>query len=87
MDAGGGRDAGAQVGLEVLTQGSLGLEVGEAERLFGENAEEALDLIEPGRAGRRVVEVHARMFREPGLDLGRSVRRRVVEHDVELAPG
>src|SRR5271157_2975638 len=42
-------------------------------------------LIEPRGAGRRGVEVHLGMLREPCFDLGRPVGRRVVEDDMKLA--
>ena len=46
--------------------------------------EEALDEIEPGRAGRREVQLEARMLGEPRLHLGRLVRPVVVEHEVDV---
>ena len=47
-------------------------EVGHAEGLFAEDAEEAFDLIEPRRAREGVMEGHARVLGEPGADLGRA---------------
>lgn len=46
--------------------------------------EEALDEVEPLRAGRRQVEMEAWMLREPGLHHGRLVRSVVVEHEVDV---
>ena len=53
------------------------------EASFGEFGEEALDGIEPGRRGWRVVEDEARMALEPGADLRMLVRGIVVEDDVD----
>ena len=65
-------------------QSGLGREAGALERATSEDAEEASDLVEPGRARRREVEDDARVGYEPILDLGRLVSRRVVENDVQL---
>jgi hypothetical protein len=43
-----------------------------------DQTEPALDLVEPGRVGRRVVQMKARSPREPGSDLGVLVRAVVV---------
>src|SRR5262249_48751862 len=43
---------GAQVGVEMVAQGLLRVEVRHAQGLFAENAEEPFHLIEPRRAGR-----------------------------------
>ena len=72
------------VRVDVLVQRDLARKVRDAERLLSEDAKEALDLVQPRRARRRVVEVHARILRELLLRLRRAVRRRVVEHDVQL---
>jgi hypothetical protein len=71
----------------MFSQGDLGMDVGAAEGLFAEDAEEALGLVEPGRAGRRVVEVDSAVRCEPRRHFRRAVRRRVVEHDVKLLSG
>src|SRR6266550_6793856 len=68
------------VRVDVLAEPDLARKVRDAERLLSEDAKEALDLVQPRRARRRVVEVHARILREPLLHLRRAVRRRVVEH-------
>ena len=52
--------------------------------MFGQNAEKAFDLVQPGRARWGVVEVDARVGGEPGAHVLRIVRRRVVENDMEL---
>jgi hypothetical protein len=74
------------VRVDVLAERGLARKVRDGERLLSEDAKEALDLVQPRRARRRVVEVHARILREPLLHLRRAVRRRVVEHDVQLLP-
>src|SRR6266581_3485255 len=74
------------VRVDVLAERDLARKVRDAERLLSEDAKEALDLVQPRRARRRVVEVHARILREPLLHLRRAVRRRVVEHDVQFLP-
>ena len=61
--------------------------VGDRERLLGQDAEEALDLVQPRGACGRVMKVNARMGLEPGADLVGVVRGGVVEHDVELLVG
>jgi hypothetical protein len=71
----------------VIAKGTFGIEAREAEGLLSENPEEALDLVEPGSAGRRVVEGHLRMLDKPSLDVGRAVRRRVVEDDMQFLLG
>ncbi len=63
----------------------LAQELGCAQRLLRKDAEEAFDLVEPRCARRRVVEVDARVLLEPRDNLGRTVGRRIVEHDVKLA--
>ena len=78
---------GPHVRVKMLSQGGLGIEVAGAERLFAKNAEEALHLVEPRRARRRVVEVHPRVRGKPRGHLWGPVRRRIVEHDVQLLSG
>src|SRR3954453_2967409 len=71
---------------EVAVDG--GLEVDDAaedaasEPALGQGSKEALDGVEPGRAGRREVEGYARGASEPGDDLRVFVGRVVVEDDV-----
>ena len=60
------------------------LECTAADALAGNFGEEPLDEVHPGRAGRREVQLEARMPVEPSLHLGRLVRRGVVEHDVDV---
>ncbi len=45
-----------------------------------------LDLGKPGAVGRRVVQMDARMFRKPGVDLECFVGREVIQDDVDLFP-
>src|SRR3954468_10589598 len=55
--------------------------------LLHEKSEEALDLIDPGRGGRREVPVPARSFGEPILDELGFVARRVVHDYVDVEVG
>src|SRR4051812_22534533 len=66
---------------------ALRREVRDRQGLLGQEAEEPLDLVQPRRTRRRVVELHARMGGEPGADLVGVVRRGVVEDDVKVAVG
>src|SRR4051794_37678864 len=52
--------------------------------LTGDDAEPGLDLVDPGRADRREVEVHVWVALEPRRDLGGGVRGQVVQHDVHV---
>jgi hypothetical protein len=58
-----------------------------AQRTLGEAAEEALDLVEPGRAGGREVHVPAWALGEPVADRLGIVAAGVVEHEVDLEVG
>ena len=55
-----------------------------SKRAPGQDAEETFDLIEPTGAGRREVECHARICREPRHHVGRRVSRRIVDDDVKV---
>ena len=74
--------------LEVITDRLF--EFGDAgegaapDALHRDLGEEALDEVEPRSASRREVEMEARMFREPGLHLGRLVRSVVIEHEMDV---
>ena len=50
------------------------------------SGEPAFDLIEPGRVGRRVMEMDGRMRHQEGPHLLRFVGREIVHDDVHLAP-
>ena len=52
--------------------------------MLAKNAEESLDLVQPGRAGRREVEMDARVGSEPLQDFRRAVRGGVIEDHMEL---
>jgi len=52
--------------------------------LGGDLGEEPLDQIEPGGAGRREMQLEARMPCEPSLHLGRFMRAVVVEHEMDI---
>ena len=52
--------------------------------LAGDFSEEPFDKVEPGGARRREVQLEARMFAEPRLDLSRFVRGIVVEHQMHV---
>jgi Alpha amylase, C-terminal all-beta domain len=71
----------------VVAQRAFGIEVGDAERLLTENAEEAFDLVEPRGACRRVVKVDLGVAGKPCLDVWSAVGGRVVEDDVQLLVG
>src|SRR6266436_8917373 len=58
-----------------------------AQLLLGQRREPALDEIDPRGAGRREVQVEARMARQPAMDRRRLVRARVVEDQVHLERG
>src|SRR6266446_7037828 len=77
------------VRVDVLAERDLARKVRDAERLLSEDAKEALDLVQPRRARRRVVEVHARILREPLLHLRRRYHggRREAELTEPLQPG
>ena len=51
----------------------------------GDRGEEAFDKVQPGRAGRREMQLEARMPRKPCFDLGRLVGGVVVEHEMHVA--
>ena len=73
-------DEGVDVGLELIDA----LEGRTAQRFAAEDREPDLDLVQPGRMGRRVMEMHVGMACPPEITLG-FVRREVVEDDVDLA--
>ena len=56
-----------------------------ADALRGDLGKEALDQVQPGRAGGREVKLEARVCLQPGSDLGGLVGGVVVEHDVDVA--
>ena len=55
-----------------------------ADGVLGDQAEEALDLIDPGRRSRREVDVEARVALEPGFDRGVLVGGVVVDDQVQI---
>ena len=61
-------------------------EAGALQRLAGEDREPALDLVEPGGPGRRVMEMHILVPGQPAVAF-RLVGVEIVEDDVDLAPG
>ena len=63
------------------------LEGAATDGLLGDQSEPALDLIEPRGVGRRVVQVVARVAREPGAHLGMLVRAVVVADQVHVELG
>jgi len=60
---------------------------GARDLLVGEQREPALDLVQPGGAGRCEVEVIARVAGEPCLDRRRLVDGVVVEHEMDVEVG
>ena len=86
-----GPDKGLGVGIvmvEVFVDGSFELwnggEDAASDALLGDQAEEALDLIEPRGRGRREVQVKARVLGQPCLNVGMLVRSVVVEDEMEI---
>jgi len=55
-----------------------------ADRALRDEAEPALDLVQPGRIGRRVVQVKTRMTGEPGFDCGVFMRAVVIDDHVHV---
>src|SRR5215470_3726686 len=74
-----GLDEGIDVLLELLDRG----EGGAAQGLAFQDREPDLDLVEPGGAGRREVEVHLGMTLEPAVALG-LMGAEIIENDVEV---
>src|SRR5271166_1698200 len=74
--------------VEVLVDGSFELwnggEDAASDAFLGDQAEEALDLIEPRGRGGREVQVKARVLGQPCLNVGMLVRSVVVEDEVEI---
>jgi len=70
------------VGIDVLLELLEACEGGAAKRLPLQDREPYLDLVEPGRAGRREMKLHIGMGLEPVLVL--LVGAEVIEDDVEL---
>ena len=68
----------------MILEPTLRGKVGDGERLFREDAEEALDLVQPRRTGGGVVKMNTRVFTKPGADLLGVMCGGVIEHDVEL---
>ena len=52
--------------------------------LFGQQSEEALDLVQPGGTGRREMDVPARMTSKPFADRWGLVGRIVVHHQMDV---
>src|ERR1700757_579634 len=76
----GGFDESVDVGLEFVER----IERGTSERFAGEDRKPDLDLVEPGCAGWRKMEVHVWMALQPAIIL-RLVRVEIVEDDMDLA--
>ena len=90
LDPGEGPSASVQQAGEALDGGGEGAHAVEAaapDGLERQDPEPRLDLVHPGRRGRREVRREAGMPRKPGDDIGRLVGGRVVEDDVDLARG
>ena len=78
-----GLNEGSNVGLELI-DAAMGAAL---DLLVGEQREPAFDLVEPGGAGRREVEVVARVAGEPGFDRRRFVGGVIVEHQMDVEIG
>ena len=74
--------------IEILSDGCFellsGAEAASANLLLGEGGEEAFDLIEPARRGRREVDMVARMTDQPALDGRRFMGGVVVHHQMHV---
>ena len=78
-----GLDEGGNVGLEFVDAAmDAALDL-----LVGEQREPALDLVEPGGAGRREMQVIARVSGEPGFDRRCLVGGVIVEHQMDVEIG
>ena len=77
----------SDVGVDLVHQFFDIAERAAPDGLLGDEAEPALDLIEPTRIGRSVVHVIARMTDQPGLDLGMLVGAVVVRDQMDLKSG
>ena len=78
-----GLDEGGDVGLQFLDAA-----MNAALDLFvGEQREPAFNLVQPGSAGRREVQVIARVAGQPGPDRRRLVGGVIVEHQVDVETG
>src|ERR1022692_3287058 len=75
---------GADPRLDVVLQGFDGGVDTAADELVGQQAEPALDLVDPGRSGRGEVDVEARVPAKPRPDIGGVVRGVVVAHQVHV---
>ena len=69
-----------------LAQRAHAREARARERGTGQDAKPDFDEIEPARVGRRVVQVHARVPREPAI-VFRFVGTQIVQNDMQLAVG
>ena len=78
-----GLDEGGDIGLEPIDAAMRAA----LDLLVGEQREPAFDLVEPGGAGRREVEVIARVAGEPGFDGWRFVGGVIVEHQMDVEIG
>ena len=78
-----GLNEGSDIGLELIDAAmDAALDL-----LVGEQREPAFDLVEPGGAGRREVEVVARVAGEPRFDGWRFVGGVIVEHQMDVEIG
>ena len=59
-------------------------ETASADGLLGDQVEPDLHMIEPGRVGRRIVDVITRTGRQPLFDLGMFVRGIVIDDQMEI---
>ena len=74
---------GSDIGLELIDAAmDAALDL-----LVGEQREPAFDLVEPGGAGRREVEVVARVAGAPGVDGRRFMGGIIVEHQMDVEIG
>jgi hypothetical protein len=81
-----GRVPGVDVVTDLLDQDVDAGECASADGLAGEGSEPNFDLVQPRGADGSEMEVDVRVLRQPLLDLGGGVRRKVVQDNMDVFP-